>query len=76
MDDQLIIELYEKRNTYYDVSLDEVIKSGNIYTKVDGDVNDKVVSYVIIYYDHYTGYISFEDLTEEEIHEVLDCVNY
>ncbi len=36
--------------------------------------SERVRTYVVIAYDEYHGYICFEDLTEDEIHEILDTV--
>ena len=45
--------------------VDEVREEGELTT---------TRTYVVIAYDMYDGYISFEGLTEEQIHEVLDSV--
>ncbi|MCR5148774.1 MAG: hypothetical protein K6C35_07370 [Eubacterium sp.] len=48
------------------------------YTLVDEikkeDNEESVMTYVMINYDEYSGYISFKDLSEDEIHEVLDSI--
>ncbi len=45
------------------------------FTLVDEVKDGETTTYVIIYYDYYRGYISFSNLSEEEIHQVLDTVN-
>ncbi|MBO7340963.1 MAG: hypothetical protein J6U66_12970 [Lachnospiraceae bacterium] len=47
------------------------------FTLVDDikDNDDKPVTYVMIATDKYFGYLSFRNLSEEEIHAVLDTVN-
>ncbi len=52
--------------------------SGNEYTLVDQitEEDDKVktTTFVMIAYDEYYGYISFENLSDEEIQSILDTV--
>lgn len=45
------------------------------FTLVDEVKDGVTTTYVAIYYDCYYGYISFNGLSEEEIHQVLDTVN-
>lgn len=40
----------------------------------EDEEGDRVRTYVVIAYGKYHGYICFENLTEEEIHEILDTV--
>lgn len=48
---------------------------GQEFTLVDEKREDgTVVTYVFIVYDSYFGYISFSEMTEEEIHQILDTV--
>ncbi len=47
---------------------------GTVYTLVD-QVKDVTKTYVLISYDGYDGSISFEGLTEAQIHSVLDKLN-
>ena len=35
---------------------------------------DKLATYVMICYDDYYGLIIFRDMTEDEIHEILDSI--
>jgi len=41
----------------------------------DTSAEGNVTTFVLIAYDRYTGYLSFEGLTDEEIHEVLENVS-
>lgn len=40
----------------------------------EDEEGERVRTYVVIAYGKYHGYICFEDLTEDEIHEILDTV--
>ena len=50
--------------------------SGLEFRLVDDAVGEgqPLTTYVLIAYDQYTGYLAFTDLSEEEIHAVLDAV--
>lgn len=52
--------------------------SGETFTLVDQITKDGTAevttTFVMIVYDDYRGYISFENLTDEEIHKILDTV--
>lgn len=57
---------------------DYTAKSGQVFTLVDQIANDGTeditTTFVIIAYDSYYGYISFNNLKEEDIHNILDTV--
>lgn len=57
---------------------DYTSKSGQVFTLVDQIANDgtedTTTTFVIIAYDSYYGYISFNNLKEEDIHNILDTV--
>ncbi len=68
----------------YGVSLDNTgnirqytNKNGYIYTLVDEKRDEQITTYVMILYGEYRGFISFSNLTEREIHTLLDqiCIN-
>lgn len=52
--------------------------SGQVFTLVDeiteDGTNKRVRTFVMIAYGDYSGYISFENLEDEEIHKILDTV--
>lgn len=52
--------------------------SGQVFTLVDQITDDgteeKTTTFVMVAYDDYFGYISFENLKDEEIHKILDTV--
>ncbi len=52
--------------------------SGQVFTLVDQITADgaeqKTMTFVMVAYDDYFGYIAFENLKDEEIHKVLDTV--
>lgn len=54
-------------------------KSGLEFTLVDEITNDgvgeEITTFVMIAYDDYSGYISFHNLNDDEIHMILDTVN-
>lgn len=50
-------------------------KSGLEFTLVDGtNIDNKKETTTMISYNEYSGYISFKDLSDDEIHEILDHV--
>ncbi|MBO7452824.1 MAG: hypothetical protein J6U54_21035 [Clostridiales bacterium] len=48
--------------------------TGQNYTLVDDTFEDKVKTYVIIEFGNMDGYLTFTDLTDDDIHHVLDTV--
>lgn len=57
---------------------DYTAASGQVFTLVDEITDDgeeqKTTTFVMVAYDDYFGYISFENLKDEEIHKILDTV--
>lgn len=50
-------------------------RSGKEYVLVDETEGDHAgATYVVIAYGEYFGYLSFKDMTEDEIHQILDTV--
>ena len=48
--------------------------TGQNYTLVDDTYEDKVKTYVIIEFGDIDGYLTFTDLTEDDIHHILDTI--
>lgn len=57
---------------------DYTAASGEVFTLVDQITNDGTeditTTFVMVAYDDYYGYISFDNLKDEEIHNILDTV--
>jgi hypothetical protein len=49
-------------------------KDGTAFTLVDEKHDDETRTFVMIACDEFSGYIMFENLTDPQIHKILDTV--
>ena len=72
----------------YSIALNDGAKNSRDYTSKNGleftlvdetrasdDGEESTATYVMLAYDDYTGFISFQGMTDDEIHNILDKIN-